>query len=189
MRSKRFDQIYRMKFIVDFGAARITARLNERRDELRRQIDFLTSRLSELGADIIEAGLLERRPKLEEVERSIADCTAVPPMPKTDVRDAARRVVEEIRSQAKLFDSLPPAQLRALIRGVVSELTVDLETCEISMTLRLPEWAATSKEAMGLLGPLVYQSAKRTHPTGLVIADLREPWPTGPCCRRKGRAA
>jgi len=163
--------------------------LLEQRDRLRREIDMLVSRLDELGAEVVKAGLLQRRPRLDEVEASLADCDAVAPMSKEQIRDAARRLVEPIRSQAELFESIPPAQLRVLIRSLVGELSVDLETCEISMTLRLPQWAVTRKEAMGLLGPLAYQSAKRTHHGGLVIADLRQPWPDGPCCRRRGRAA
>lgn len=163
------------------------AELLREQDQIAEQIASLMAGEKTWGRSVMEAGLSKLGPRLEQIKRELSATVEVPRRTPEQIREEARRVVAELRSKTEAFDALPRPMLRDLIASLFSSLTIDLETCELNMEMRLPDWAMT-KTAMGLLSNALYPSGQRTHRFPLLLSASHV-WADGPCCRRRRVAA
>ena len=147
---------------------------------------FLVARRAELGDSTVEAGLKDLSPKIESIEQQLSKLTEVLEPSETEIAESAAVLAAEIREGVSMFNELDPATVKLLLREIVGELTIDLETCEIHLTLKLP--AGLDSGRVGALANALLRTCKQTHRT-LMLATTSEAWPKGPCCRRRKSAA
>jgi hypothetical protein len=162
------------------------SRLESELERLRGDVRFLVSRRAELGDSTVEAGLKDLSPKIESVEQQLSQLVEVPEPSETEIAESAAVLAAEIRERVGMFDEVDPATVRLLLREIVGELTIDLESCEIHLKLRLP--AGLESGRVGALANALLRACKQTH-RPLVLATASEAWPKGPCCRRRKAAA
>jgi|GEM_PF-3312201 len=172
-------------------------RMGEGRDALVREREDLEARVAMLmltpglTPGDIRVGLRPLEPRLAKIEELLAAMDESPVLSEHQVKELTQRLIGLMKERAGLLTEASPPQLKALIRSLICGMTIDPETCEMTVEVCVPD--ASDAEALQVMGPLrslVHAGSQRTHQSDrLQLTVIRHRWPDGSCCRRKRRAA
>jgi hypothetical protein len=162
------------------------AALEQERRTIRDDILFLVGQRATAGDTVVAEALAELRPRLEAIESQLEAIARIPRLTEAEIKDRVAAIVADLRSRASMWENASPGQMRNLLEAVVSDIRVDLETCNVTVTLRPPDEVA---RAMGPVAPPLYRQRNWTHGVARSLT-FQFSWPDGPCpnCHRR-RAA
>lgn len=121
--------------------------LTAERKTIEAKIEFIVEDLDRVGRDAAKRKLQQLQDRLRAIDsemRSLAREKAAPSDP-----DA---IVDTVMQQlARLDSSLPPPQVREVLRSLVASLVVDLEDRNAELKLAIPDWAEITPDDVSLV--------------------------------------
>lgn len=158
------------------------ARLRARRDATKRKLALAIDTLDAVGQDAARETLNRLQSEIRSLDDQIrqAERAAPPPL---DVDKEVARVTSILTNLGARLHELPPVALRRLLAVFVSKAEVDLETRNVKIELRLPEFAWGAMEGMGLDPMLPCKTGIEAHDeAGAIILRPKLLWFPGLRC-------
>jgi DNA invertase Pin-like site-specific DNA recombinase len=160
------------------------AKLEARKAELTRKMEFIIDSLSQIGQEAAKKKLGELDNELTELAKKIDAARSKSSSVEKPVTDIADEIIAKLGLLGQQIDKMPSNALRNLLAGLVSRLEVDLTDKSVEIDLALPHWDGL--ESMCLVATSAYKSVNQAHaPIWLETADCVYAMPCFSCQRRK----
>lgn len=122
--------------------------LFKQRTALQSKLNFILETLDVVGQDAAKDKLRQLQSQLKNLGERIAKTAVANAGSTVDVAGTVEHVLKRLAAMGRSMESMPTAQLRALLSTLIAKLEVDLVTGDVELELALPNWAAFDHEAV-----------------------------------------
>jgi hypothetical protein len=147
------------------------------RDGAAQKLNFIIEELDDVGREVARKKVETLQAQIRSLDERIRQAS-VPTVPDTsDAATVVKSVLDRLSKISESLHDLPKPALRRLIASFVGRAVVDLETKEVELELRLPEWALQGNDAMCLDDKFACKYDNEAHRfSGAIVLKPRLLW-------------
>ena len=139
-----------------------TDELVKERDTARRKITFALETLDDAGKDAARELIERLQARIRTIDAEIQQRTNTCAAP-LDADETVARVTRIFSDMGEHLDELPRPTLRRVVAAFIPRAVVDLETRNVEIEIRLPEWALGLDEALCLDTTFPWKCGNEAH--------------------------
>ena len=117
------------------------AALETEREELTARINLIVTSISGAALEEVRSELTRLGQRRNQIEAMLADLKGSKQQEKRSPEEVVEDAIRVLAEQTQSLATLPPVPLRELIRQLIIEPTVDMETKEVRLKVGVPVWA------------------------------------------------
>jgi hypothetical protein len=151
--------------------------LLKQRETLGKRLEWVIDNFDPELKEVADRKIAELQGQLRSVKQRIAVCEQAVPMSEDAIAESVEEVQDFIEGLAEKLADAPPATLREYLRLLIGKLVVDLETREVVLQVRLPDFLEPQELRVCLDEGFACKTYNQAHPDfGPVVTVYRLIW-------------